>query len=150
MNSQTQRQTEVQDPVADRLRRVITRTSRRMRREAGGQLTPTQLATLGSVARYGVITPGELAEIEGVRRPSVTRVVGNLVETGMIERRSDPEDGRSSLLSVTTAGHAYLEEHRSRKSAWLARMLEELGEEDVRILEQAAAILESALEEERD
>lgn len=146
MNSQTERQTEEQ--VADRLRRAITRTSRRLRREAGGGLTPTQLATLGSVDRRGVVTPGELAEIEGVKRPSVTRVVGNLIEAGMVERRPDPTDGRCSLLSVTPAGREYLDRHRLRKSAWLARRLEAMNPEDVRTLDRAAAILESALKEE--
>lgn len=120
-----------------------------MRREAGGRLTATQLAALASVDRQGVITPGELAEIEGVRRPSVTRVVGTLLEEGMIEKNADPEDGRSSLLSVTPAGLEYLDERRSRKSAWLGRLLDELSEEDTRSLERAAAILEHALEEDR-
>ena len=147
MKRQTKRQTEEQ--LADRLRRAITRTSRRMRREAGGQLTPTQLASLASVDRYGVITPGELADLEGVRRPSVTRVVGNLIEEGVIKKQADPEDWRSSLLSVTPTGHAYLEEHRCRKSAWLVRMREGLDEDEVRTLEKAAAILEQALEEDR-
>ncbi len=121
-----------------------------MRREAGGQLTPTQLASLASIDRHRLITPGELADIEGVRRPSATRVIGSLIEQGMVEKQADPEDGRSSLLSVTPAGHAYLDEHRSRKSAWLARVLEELSEEDASALEKAAVILERALEEDRD
>lgn len=77
----------------------------------------------------------------------MTRVVGNLVDEGMVEKRPDPTDGRCSLLSVTAAGDAYLDQHRSRKSAWLARVLEELGEEDARTLERAAAILENALKE---
>lgn len=113
-------------------------------------MTPTQLTSLATIDRHQVLTPGELAEIEGVRRPSITRVVGNLVDEGMIEKRPDPSDGRCSLLTVTPAGHAYLDEHRSRKNAWLARMLERLDEEESRVLEQAAAILERALEEERD
>lgn len=146
---QTVRQTNVRGPTADRLRQAITRTSRRLRREAGGQLTPTQLATLGSISRHGVITPGDLAAIEGVQRPSITRVVSGLVDAGMIEKRPDPDDGRCFLLTVTAAGSTYLEQNRWRKSAWLARMLEELDGEDVRILEQAAAILETALAEDR-
>lgn len=149
MKSQTRRQTTDVDPAADRLRRAITRTSRRMRREAGGRLTPTQLATLGSISRQGVTTPGKLAEIEGVKRPSITRVLGSLVEAGMIEKRPDPDDGRCFLLSVTADGGSYLEENRWQKSAWLTRMLEELDREDVRVLEQAAAILETALAEDR-
>ncbi len=140
---------ETTETTADRLRRAITRTSRRMRHEAGGPLTPTQLATLASVWRLGETTPGRLAEAEGVQRPTMTRVLNHLCEAGMLDRRPDPGDGRSSLIKITDAGERCLDEQRSRKSAWLARVLDQLKPEDVRTLERAAAILENSLEEVR-
>lgn len=138
------------DTTADALRRAITRTNRRMRREAGGPLTSTQLATLGSVWRAGEPTPGDLAEIEGVRRPTMTRVIANLEEAGMVERRPDPDDGRCFLITITAEGRRCLNEQRSRKSAWLGRVLDRLEPEEVETLERAAAILERSLEEVRD
>lgn len=93
-----------------------------------------------------MLTPGELARIEGVQRPTVTRVVNRLVESGLIERREDPEDRRSALLSVSEEGHRYLVEHRSRKSAWLADLIEEMPAEDADTLARAAEILTAALE----
>ncbi len=141
---------EVSETPADDLRRAIARTARRMRREAGGPLTPTQLATLASVWRLGEATPGTLAELEGVRRPTMTRVIAQLEEAGMVERRADPRDGRCFLITPTEEGRACLDDQRTRKSAWLARMLDRLDPEDVHTLQRAAAILEHALEEERD
>lgn len=104
------------------------------------------IAALASIERHKVVTPGELARIEGVRRPTVTRVVNRLAEAGLIERREDPEDRRSALLSVSSEGHRYLDEHRSRKSAWLANLIEEMPEEDAQTLARAAEILSKALE----
>lgn len=134
------------ETTAEVLRRAIARTSRRMRREAGGPLTPTQLATLASVWRLGETTPGALAAIEGVKRPTMTRVLANLTEAGMVERRTDPDDGRCSLVTVTPAGRRCLEQQRSRKSAWLAQVLDQLEPEEVETLARAAAILEHSLE----
>lgn len=149
-NSQTMRQTMgVRREEADALRLAITRTARRLRQEAGGGLSPTVIASLASIERHGVLTPGELARIEGVQRPTVTRVINRLVEAGLVERRADPNDRRCALLSVSEAGHAYLEEHRSRKSAWLANLIEEMPEEDADTLARAAEILSKALESHR-
>lgn len=130
---------------ADALRLAITRTARRLRQEAGGGLSPTVIAALASIERHRVVTPGELARIEGVRRPTVTRVITRLAESGLIERREDPEDRRSALLSVTPEGHRYLDEHRSRKSAWLANLIEDMPDEDAETLARAAQILSEAL-----
>ncbi|HNF84624.1 MAG TPA: MarR family transcriptional regulator [Solirubrobacterales bacterium] len=131
---------------ADALRLAITRTARRLRQEAGGGLSPTVIATLASIERHKVVTPGELARIEGVQRPTMTRAISRLADAGLIDRREDPEDRRSALISVSQEGHRYLEAHRSRKSAWLANLIEEMPQEDADTLSRAAEILSHALE----
>jgi len=149
-NNQTDRQTASQRRrEADALRLAITRTARRLRQEAGGGLSPTVIASLASIERHGVVTPGELARIEGVQRPTITRVIGRLLDAGLIERREDPNDRRCALLSLSEPGRRYLEEHRSRKSAWLANLIEEMPEEDARTLARAAEILTGALQSHR-
>jgi len=131
--------------IASRLRLVVTRTARKMRQEAGGDLTPTALAVLASIDRNAPLTPSELATIEDVTRPTITRVVGNLADAGLIERSDDPEDGRSCLLSVTEAGSTYLAERRKLKSAYMAEMLDTLEADDIETLSRAADILDAAL-----
>jgi len=103
------------------------------------------MAALASIERHPQVTPTRLAEYEGVKRPTITRVINHLVEADMIIRVPDPDDGRSCRIELNQRGAAYLDEHRSRKSAYLARLLDSLPAEDVETLDRAAEILNHAL-----
>lgn len=126
---------------------AIVRTARRMRQEAGGDLSPTLIAALATIDRAGPLTPSELAEIERVKRPTATRIAAALERDGLIERAADPTDGRASLLSASPAGRELLRRVRRRKNAYLSRRLNQLDAEDVAALERAAEILERLLAE---
>jgi DNA-binding MarR family transcriptional regulator len=131
--------------LAPRLRLAITRSARRLRQEAGGALSPSQGAALATIARHGPLTPSELATRERIQRPTATRVLARLEETGLVLRAPDPADRRSSLVSVSPAGAALLEELRTRKDAFLSERLEALGDRDRATLERAASLLEDLL-----
>src|SRR5215510_10288536 len=139
-------------PLTDspaRLRMGIVRTARRLRQEAASEatgLTPTSTAALATIERHGPLTPSELAEIERVKRPTVTRTLGCLDREQLIERTPDPADGRSALVSVNAAGRERLRRLRGRKNAFLARRMKRLSDADVATLERAAEILEGMLE----
>jgi DNA-binding MarR family transcriptional regulator len=135
--------------LAVRLRLAITRTSRRLRQEAGTRLSPSQASALASIDRFGPLTPSELADRESVQRPTVTRLLVRLEAAGLIARAADPGDGRSSLITVTPAGRDLMRELRLRKDAFLARRLDQLGADERATLDRAAAILERLLEEGR-
>ncbi len=135
--------------LATRLRLAVTRTARRLRQEAGTDLTPSLAAALATVERHGPLSPSELAAIEGVRRPTATRIVGKLAEAGLVDRAGDPSDGRVSLVSMNAAGGTLLHELRMRKNAYLARRLRELSADDLAALERAAEVLERLLEDDR-
>src|SRR3954452_14695702 len=135
--------------LASRLRLTLTRMARRLRQQAGGELTPSQLAALASIERHGPMTPSELADRERIQRPTATRVLALLESRGLISRAADPLDGRSSLLTVTRDGAALLKRLRSRKTAYLAQRLSSLDSSELQTLERAAAILERMLEEDR-
>jgi len=137
---------------AARLRFAIVRTARRLRQEAAGagtELTPTSASALATVERHGPLTPSELAEIERIKRPTATRTLRVLDEAGLVDRAADPGDGRSSLVSVNSAGRERLRRLRGRKNAYLARRMRDLPDSDVVTLERAAEILEGILEERR-
>jgi len=132
-----------------RLRLAIARMARRLRQEAGDDLSPSTMAALATIERHGPLTPSELAEIERIKRPTATRVLNRLADDGLIERTADPSDGRSALIGVTGSGSALLKKLRSRKNAYLARRLRELPDDDVAALERAAEVLERLLDGER-
>ena len=133
--------------LASRLRMAIARTARRMRQEAGGELSPTLIAALATIDVHGPVTPSELAELERVQRPTATRIVAALHEQGLIERAADPSDGRGALLSTSAPGRALLRRVRRRKNAYLSRRLHDLDGDDVAALERAAEVLERLLAE---
>ena len=123
--------------------------ARRMRQEAGDDLSPSMMAALATIENRGPLTPSELAEFERITRPTATRVLRRLEDDGLIERTADPSDGRSALVAVTKDGAALLKKLRSRKNAYLARRLRELPDDDVAALERAAEVLERLLDGER-
>jgi DNA-binding MarR family transcriptional regulator len=134
--------------VAAQLRLAITRTSRRLRQEAGVGLSPSQGAALASIERHGPLTPSEVAAIERIQRPTATRLLAKLEAAGLVARQADPVDRRSSLVSVTAAGGALLAESRAHKDAFLAQRLRALDPHDRATLARAAEILEGLLERE--
>ena len=138
------RTTSVPD-VAGHLRLTIVRTARRLRQEAGTDLSPSLTAALSTVERHGPLTPSEVAARERVQRPTATRVLARLEEQGLIARTPDPQDRRSSLVTTTEAGSALLAELRTRKTAFLAARLEGLPADDLDTLERAADILEGLI-----
>jgi DNA-binding MarR family transcriptional regulator len=133
--------------LASRLRLDISRMARRLRQEAGAELSPSQTAALVTIERHGPLTPSELAERERVQRPTITRVLARLEEAGLVERAADPHDRRSSLVSISGDGRALLDVARARKDAYLSRRIDALDAADREALERAAAILERMLKE---
>jgi DNA-binding MarR family transcriptional regulator len=133
--------------LAHRLRPAVTRLARRMRQQAGAELSPTQVAALATIGAHGPLTPSELAAREHIQRPTATRVLTKLEEGGLVERTTDPGDRRCSLVSATPAGNALLDAVRDRKDAYLARRLDRLSPQDLAALDRAAGILERMLEE---
>lgn len=137
--------------TAAKVRLAIVRISRRLRQEAAGEetgLTPTSTSALASIDRHGPLTPSELARIERVKRPTMTRTLGHLEKLGLVERTPDPADGRSSLVAVNGDGRDRLRRLRRRKNAYLARRMRDLPAADVETLERAAEILDRMRESE--
>jgi DNA-binding MarR family transcriptional regulator len=135
--------------LAARLRRAVVRLSRQLRRQADSGLSPSLVSALGVAARRGPLTPSALADIEGVRRPTATRVIARLERQGLLSREADPADGRSCRVAVTARGQALLDENRSRQGAFLARTLSELGPGELATLDRALDVIERLLESAR-
>jgi len=118
------------------------RLARRLRTERDSDdLTLSQLAALGSLELHGECTVGELAHIERVKPPSMTRIVNSLVEAGLMVRRPHDVDGRQVMVALTDTARELLIDNRRRRTAWLALRLAELTADERELLRQSAPLL---------
>jgi DNA-binding MarR family transcriptional regulator len=124
------------------LRSSTMRLARRLRHQRVEEsLSPTEMGVLGTLARCGQATPGELARREHVQPPSMTRIVAMLEEKGLVRREPHPEDRRQVVVSSTEQAEAILKESRRRRNAWLAELAEGLDEDEWATLKAAAPVL---------
>jgi DNA-binding MarR family transcriptional regulator len=138
---------QVDTETVARLRLGVLRLARRLRQESGDAITPSQLSVLATVERSGPISLGDLATTEAVQPPSITRIVGVLEDAGLVTRRPDEKDRRSSVVVITGAGRRRLRSIRSNRDAWLACRLGELSPEERSALERVLPVLERLVED---
>jgi DNA-binding MarR family transcriptional regulator len=109
-------------------------------RQLGGELSRTEiglLKTLGGGSRR--IT--ELAELEGLAQPTITILIRQLEEKGLVTRTRQSGDGRVVLVSLTESGNVALEDYRGRLRAVLGEYLAEIADEQVEALATATGTL---------
>ena len=71
-------------------------------------LSLTAAATLATLERTGPRRVTDLAINEEVAQPSMTILVNQLVDKGLVERRSDHTDARVALVAITPTGRKHL------------------------------------------
>src|SRR6202046_3765352 len=134
--------TEVSEELPSRLRLSINRLHRLLRQESLAGLSPAQASALGAVNRLGSPTLGELAAIEQVQPPTMTRIVATLADAGMVTRVTDVTDRRSARVRITPAGKRALERIRTLQHAFLTRRLAALEPEARADVADLVALLE--------
>lgn len=126
----------------DRLHIVLLRLNRRIRVSSHDEISPAQRLILATVYRYGPVSIGQIAEREHVKPPSASKNVAALERLGLVRRSPDPNDRRSSLISMTTHGRDLVDEIRAAALRFLADRLGELEPGDLEALEGSLAALE--------
>jgi DNA-binding MarR family transcriptional regulator len=138
----------IQTPeLASQLRLAVLRLARRLRQHAPLDVTPSQLSALTTIVRDGRLTLSQLAEIERVKPPTVTRIVDALGQRDLVTRVVDDEDRRVAWVAPTTAGRTLVDTIRRRRDAYLAERLRSLSPEDRELLARAATVLERLIED---
>ena len=136
-------QTETDAELASALRISVMRLARRIRNERDSDgLSLSQMAVLGTLSRCGPTTAGELASLEKVKPPSMTRTVGCLEDLGLVTRRPHETDGRQVVVELTAAAREVIEVDRVRRDAWLAQRLDELDADERELLQRVAPLLD--------
>jgi DNA-binding MarR family transcriptional regulator len=129
--------------AAPDLRMAVTRLSRRLRRERQeDNLTLNQLAVLVTLDASGPSTLGELAAIERLSAPSMTRIVQPLVTAGLVRREARDSDARQVVVHLTDSGAELLMSAYERRDRWLAERLDDLTPSERRVLREAMPLLE--------
>lgn len=128
--------------LAGRLALNTTRLARLLRQQDQGELTLTFRAALATIERGGPLTLGELGHVEHIAPPTVTKVVGQLADRGLVERLPDPADRRVCRVAITADGAALLAADRHRRAAWLAEQVADLDADDRARLQDALVVLE--------
>ena len=72
-------------------------------------MTRAQWAVLLKLERYEGLNQSDLAEYLDIQPITLTRLVDRLCDSGLIERRPDPNDRRAKLLYLTPAARPLLE-----------------------------------------
>jgi DNA-binding MarR family transcriptional regulator len=126
----------------DILVQTLVRLHRRLRKHSGGTLTPSQASALATVGRHGDMRVGELARREQISKSSATRVTARLEALGMVTRYVDPDDQRTSGVSLAPDGRAYLARAARQAQESLAAQLAALDDDDRGLLVAALPVLE--------
>jgi len=129
--------------LASALRLSLLRAARRLRSQrVNTAVTLSQLSALATVGKCGPLSAGEIAAIERVQPPSMTKILASLETSGWVERSSQPEDRRQSIIAITEAGRELLAEETRARDQWLAKRLVEFSAEDLRKLGEAVEVLD--------
>src|ERR1700759_692686 len=89
----------------------------------GGGLTMPERTALSCLDRSGPTTSAALARQVQITAQAMGATVNALRTRGLIERRSDPDDGRRVVLAVTEAGSLALKNKRNERAELIARAL---------------------------
>ena len=103
---------------------------------------PARLSALSVLVFAGPMRLTELARIEQVKPPTMTKVIAGLEAAGLVRRRPDPGDARAVRLEATARGTKLLQAGRRRRVARLGIALQTLGPEELDVLCRAAELIE--------
>jgi DNA-binding MarR family transcriptional regulator len=104
-------------------------------------LTPERLSLLSILAYSGPKSISELAAIEMVSLPAITRIVNYLEALNLVSRDRKTDDGRVVRVTATAAGLKLMEDGRRRRVENVARELDCLKEDELAIVAQATEML---------
>lgn len=118
----------------------LTRVIRNQRVDMS--ITLTQLSAMGTLRKHGPMSAGDLASWERVQPPSMTKVLANLEERGLVRRDAHPSDRRQAIIAITDAGVTLLESERRSRDAWLSQRLAQLTSDERALLRNVVPVLD--------
>lgn len=115
----------------------------------GAPLTTEEFAVYSALRLMQPATPSSLAETLGMKPPTLSNHLRRMESRGHLRRREHPEDGRSSLVSLTKVGNERTEACFPHFQRAVLPLVERLGHHQERILgamEELSAALDEVLD----
>jgi DNA-binding MarR family transcriptional regulator len=132
--------------LANRLRPVLLRLNRELRRELHSLgVSSGQASLLFQIKNRPGIGVRELAELERVSAPAMSKSIDRLEAAGLVTRMRGT-DRRRVGIAVSPEGDRVLASVRRRRTAWLAARLKALSPEELDALDRALEPLSRLLE----
>ena len=133
--------------LANQLRPVLLKLNRELRREIHSLgVTGGQVALLVQIKARPGIGMRELAAVERMSVPGMSKFIARLEQAGLVQRAPVAGDQRRVGLSLTAAGQRVLRSVKSQRTAWLAERLRHLEPEQLEAIDAAIEPLAHLLE----
>ena len=128
--------------TAELLHSAAIRVLRMVRTEdAQAGIGPAQLSALSVLVFGGAKTVSELATLEQVRPPTMSRIVEGLAQKKLVQRVDDEADRRTVRVRATAKGEKLMQAGKARRVRALAERFEALSPGDVKTLFAAAQLM---------
>jgi DNA-binding MarR family transcriptional regulator len=128
--------------VADALHSAAIHLLRLVRQEDERTgVTPARLSALSVLVFGGPMRLTDLARIEQVKPPTMTRIVAGLEAQALVRRRAVAGDARAVRLEATARGTRVMHEGRRRRVERLTSSLQMLSARELRVLARAAELM---------
>jgi DNA-binding MarR family transcriptional regulator len=131
--------------LAEQLFEALGSVRRQIRRTAGGPLpsplSGAQIELVRLIRRSPGVTVSEAAESLGLAGNTVSTLVRQLTDAGVLHRETDPADRRVARLHVTAAARTRIEDWRDRRAELAAQALDRLDASDTGALADAVPAL---------
>ena len=139
-----QKRTSPSPEVADSLLDGLNALYRELRAiQLPDGMTRERVALLTMIEELGPVSVSRLAERAKVKAPTMSRLIGSLVDSGLVVRRNDKTDGRGVKISISAKGRRINAKIRHYYSRYLRQALGQLPHRTVSALSELVSALES-------
>ncbi len=106
----------------------------------------TDYAVLSAIDELQPVMPSDIASSTGMPRPTLTPYIERLQQSGLVDRVSNPHDGRSYMLTLTREGQRVKDENGRALEVALRRLADHLGDDTASLTDMLGRLREAAEE----
>jgi DNA-binding MarR family transcriptional regulator len=112
------------------------------REDSAAGVSPARLSALSVLVFAGPKTMSELAVMERVKVPTMSRLVAAMEDEGLVRRERHGTDARSVVLHATAKGRRILERARELRLSLLESLLSKATPHEIETVREAAEIVD--------